>query len=96
MKTEADTEAAVDAAQAKEDKETKEVLENCAMSELKYFRRKKKYRTSIVEPLPVRVMTHMLSRSEYASVPHQWQCDGRLLVLQDPANRNNYQIFQVS
>ena len=48
------------------------------------------------DPVPVRKMTHCLSKSFHADVPHYWLCDGRLLVLSDPANPNNIGLFRVS
>ena len=31
---------------------------------------------------------------QFLNVPHQWYCDGRLLSLLDPKNRNNLTVFQ--
>ncbi len=37
-----------------------------------------------------------LSRVMYPDVPHEWLCDGKLLVLTDPSNKKNIDIFKVS
>lgn len=61
--------------------------------ELKNFIRAKVFRVA-TNRLPWRVMTMAKSKLLYPSVPHQWQCDGRLLVLTDPAHADNIKIFQ--
>ena len=30
-----------------------------------------------------------------SDVPHEWMCDGRLLLLTDPTNEKNYDLFKV-
>jgi len=61
--------------------------------ELKNFKRSKEYRVTN-NRLPWRVMTLAKSKLLYPNVPHQWQCDGRLLVLTDPVHPDNMKIFQ--
>jgi len=61
--------------------------------ELKNFKRAKVFRVA-TNRLPWRVMTLAKSKLLYPNVPHQWQCDGRLLVLTDPAHVDNMKIFQ--
>ncbi|XP_065339068.1 probable JmjC domain-containing histone demethylation protein 2C isoform X3 [Cloeon dipterum] len=60
---------------------------------LKNFKRSKEYRVTNTR-LPWRVMTMAKSKMLYPNVPHQWQCDGRLLVLTDPNHSDNMKIFQ--
>ena len=63
-----------------------------------HFRNALSYRHSVRhrrEPVPVRKMTHALSSSFHPGVPHFWLCDGRLLVLEDPTNKDNIGLFRV-
>lgn len=62
--------------------------------ELKHFVRRYKWTQRGREPLPIRIMTMTESVSLYPNVPHSWLCNGKLLMLKDPNNPNNYRIFQ--
>ncbi|XP_059486049.1 lysine-specific demethylase 3A isoform X2 [Neocloeon triangulifer] len=77
--------------QAEDDKDEKESPKQ--RRELKNFKRSKEYRVTN-NRLPWRVMTLTKSKLLYPNVPHQWQCDGRLLVLTDASHRDNKKIFQ--
>ena len=46
------------------------------------------------EPIPVRIMTSQMVSKWYPEVPHEWVCDGKLLMLTDPSNENNISLFQ--
>lgn len=46
------------------------------------------------DPIPARVMTMQTSSQRHPEVPHFWLCDGRLLVLTDPSNEANANIFK--
>ena len=48
------------------------------------------------DPIPVRTMTLAESSREHPGVPHSWLCNGKLLVLEDPTNLANINLFQVS
>ena len=41
------------------------------------------------------VMTRDICDTLHPDVPHEWMCDGRLLLLTDPANQKNYDLFKV-
>ena len=41
------------------------------------------------------VMTKDLCDNLHLDVPHEWVCDGRLLLLTDPTNDKNYDLFKV-
>ena len=41
------------------------------------------------------VMTKDLCDKLYSDIPHEWICDGRLLLLTDPTNEKNYDLFKV-
>ena len=45
--------------------------------------------------VPVRKMTLSVSQALHPTVPHEWLCDGKLLLLNDPANQDNISLFQV-
>ena len=47
------------------------------------------------DPVPVRACTRAESELAHPGVPHYWLCDGRLLVLTDPANESNMGLFKV-
>lgn len=47
------------------------------------------------DPVPKRVMTNAVSDAMFPGVPHEWLCDGRLLVLTDPKNEGNVNLFKV-
>ena len=47
------------------------------------------------DPIPVRTCTRTEVGTAHPAVPHFWLCDGRLLVLTDPANENNIGLFKV-
>ena len=46
------------------------------------------------DPIPVRIMTSQMVSKWYPEVPHEWVCDGKLLILTDPSNANNISLFQ--
>lgn len=46
------------------------------------------------DALPVRVCTLAESSLLYPKVPHSWLCNGKLLVLHEPRNKNNLLVFQ--
>eukprot|EP00095_Tigriopus_kingsejongensis_P003194 maker-scaffold91_size383040-snap-gene-2.25 protein:Tk03194 transcript:maker-scaffold91_size383040-snap-gene-2.25-mRNA-1 annotation:"probable domain-containing histone demethylation protein 2c" len=46
------------------------------------------------DPVPARMMTIGVSSKRHHKVPHYWLCDGRLLVLTDPAHEDNVHIFK--
>ncbi|KAF4531469.1 hypothetical protein B566_EDAN004240, partial [Ephemera danica] len=76
-----------------EEDETEEERKSKCVSELKYFQRRRKCRF-MPKPLPKRTMTKAVSALNFPNTPHQWQCDGKLLVLQDPGCPENYPMFQ--
>ena len=41
-------------------------------------------------------MTNNLSNAIFPTIPHYWLSDGRLLVLTDPNNPDNAELFKVS
>ena len=41
------------------------------------------------------VMTKDICDKLHLDVPHEWICDGRLLLLTDPTNKKNYDLFKV-
>ena len=47
------------------------------------------------EPIPVRKMCSTVSQAQHGNVPHMWLCNGRLLVLIDPAHQRNINLFKV-
>ncbi len=57
----------------------------------KYFDSERQSR----EFVPVWRMTADLSGGRFSNVPHEWACDGRLLVLTDPTNKDNVHLFKV-
>ena len=46
------------------------------------------------DPIPVRIMTSQMVSKWYPEVPHEWVCDGKLLMLTDPHHPNNISLFQ--
>ncbi len=46
------------------------------------------------EPIPVRIMTSVMTSKLYPEVPHQWFCDGKMLMLTDPSHPENVKLFQ--
>ncbi len=47
------------------------------------------------DPVRKRVMTTQVSRARFPDIPHYWLCDGRLLMLTDPENPRNVDLFKV-
>ena len=44
--------------------------------------------------LPPRTCTNEETSKQYTDIPHEWFCDGRLLVLKDTNNDNNINLFE--
>ncbi len=47
------------------------------------------------DPIPSRTMTLAESSRRHPTVPHTWLCNGKLLILEDPMNPDNINLFQV-
>ncbi len=47
------------------------------------------------DPVAKHLMTEQSSRARFPDVPHRWLCDGRLLLLDEPDNPGNGDLFKV-
>jgi len=78
------------------DLETKD--ENCVkkepQTELQHYMRRYVPLRKEAEPLPIISRTLEETKKLYPRTPHNWFCNGKLLVLHDPKNAENIHIFQ--